>query len=704
MSAAALTSLAVAESRPRSTRLRRVIEAHRGLVTALGVLVLAILALRLSMATGFGLSDLSATSSSTAALALAAIGQTIVIISGGLDLSAGAVISLANAVLVTQGGESGLSTAVWSLAAIAAGALVGLTNGLLVVKARLQPVVVTLSTMFIVQGATLLILKQPGGSVPASLTTALTGDLLGGLLPMPLIVILGALLLWTLIRKSKLGLVIYAVGSDEGASHLKGLPVAQGKVAAFTIAGAFYGAAGVFLTAQTATGDPLVGAAMLLPIFVATVLGGTPLTGGRGGCVGTVAGAFTVTLIANVLLLANVSTYYSTVVEGSILILAVLVASLHPGSTFQRHLVQLRHWVHGLHAPKAAGTAGAVAVPPPSMASITATSEDRSGSQLVAPNRSRWLDGSLLRLMLPSCAGLLLLIALTAILFRQSFSPASYFTSLFVLTSFLAVLAAGQGAVVISGGLDLSVPYTMTLAAVLLTGLTNGSDGVALWAIPAVLTVGMLVGLINGIGVALVGISPFLMTLAMNGILQGVTLVYSNGSPTGLAPAALRWLMTGRWLGVPPVILLLPFFVLGAVLLLHRSVYGRRLFATGSNPTAARFAGAPVPQTLLATYAFSGLCSAVVGVMLAGFSGQAFNDMGDPYLLSSIAVVVVGGTSMRGGRGHYLGMLGGAMMLTALATLLSGTVLPPAARSIVLGVVVIAAVLGMRDTRRSMAV
>jgi ribose transport system permease protein len=158
-------------------------------------------------------------------------------------------------------------------------------------------------------------------------------------------------------------------------------------------------------------------------------------------------------------------------------------------------------------------------------------------------------------------------------------------------------------------------------------------------------------------------------------------------------------MMTGRLWGVTPIIFALVAFIAAAYFLLHSTVFGRRLFAVGSNPISSEFSGVPVKRVLVLTYALSGLCSALVGVMLSGFSGQAFNDMGDPYLLTSIAVVVVGGTLMTGGRGNYLGMLGGALMLTALATLLSGSMLPVAARSIVYGAVVLLAVVAMREKK-----
>lgn len=667
---------------------------HRGLLMAAVVFIAAFGLLNLYLVNGFGYTDLASSSAGATTLALAAIGQTIVIIGGGLDLSAGAVISLSNALLVTQMGTSMASQVGWSIAVIFAGGCVGIVNGFFVVYLRLQPVVVTLATMFITQGATLLVLNQPGGTVPMEFSTALTGDAMAGILPMPLGIMGAALLVWFFIRNSRLGMQLYAVGSDEAAARLKGLPAARAKFLSYVIGGCFYGAAGVFLTAQTASGDPLIGASMLLPIFVASVLGGTPLGGGRGSCVGSVLGAFTVTLIANILLVADISTYYSTVVEGGVLILAMLGTTFIGDSEPRQRLV---HWVQRMIGQKRTRT-HAVSLARPAVERLT--------TPQVSATSFHWRDWlekhrSTLRLIAPAYLGLVVLMTLTAVLYRASFDAGDYTKTLLLLSSFLAVLAAGQGAVILTGGLDLSVPYTITLAGVLITGFTDGSNSAAMWAVPAVMVVGALIGALNGIGIYVLGISPFLMTLAMNGILQGVTLVYSDGSPTGLAPPALRWLMTGHVAGVVPVLLLVLLFIIGVSALFHRTVYGRRLFAVGSNPVAARFAAVPVGRVLITTYAFSGLCAALVGIMSVGFTGQAFNDMGDPYLLTSIAVVVVGGTLMNGGKGHYLGMLGGALMLTALATLLSGSTLPAAARSVIYGVVVLSAVVGMRERRRA---
>ena len=140
-------------------------------------------------------------------------------------------------------------------------------------------------------------------------------------------------------------------------------------------------------------------------------------------------------------------------------------------------------------------------------------------------------------------------------------------------------------------------------------------------------------------------------------------------------------------------------FVIFAVVFLSRTSFGRRVYAIGNSVRAAELSGIAVGRTLVGVYVLSAVCAAIVGILLTGFSGQASLGMGDDYLLPSIAVVVVGGALITGGRGHYLGMLGGVLLLTALQTLLAGTTLPYATRAIIFGAVVLGAVIALRDRR-----
>jgi ribose transport system permease protein len=676
---------------------RRNIARNGGLLLAFATFAAVVLIIAVSITQPFGYFDFSSTVSTTTPLALAAIGETIVVIGRGLDLSAGAVISLSNCLVVTHMGDGTASIVAWTIIGILAGTLVGLANGILVVAFRLQPIVATLATMFIAQGLTLLVMNEPGGAAQPAFTQFFTGDAIPGVVPMPAVVLGLALLVWGLIRLSPFSTGIYAIGSDPAASFSKGLPVSRIRLLTYVIAGTFYGAAGVFLTAQTGSGDPTVGPPMLLSIFAAVVLGGTALAGGTGGCVGTVFGSFTLMLIVNLLLVYNISPYFSTVVEGGLLILAAIALSVGRGSAGVLPTLVAS-------AKALLPRASALKSKRPAPAGIGAEAwRLRQDPTLPAARFMRWCSVNVetLRFVLPSFVAFTIIVVVTQLLFGGRVSVGSYLNSLLVLTSFLAILALGQGVVVLSGGLDLSIPSMITLSGVLLTGMTTANSAEIYWALPVVLAAAALVGALNGLAVALFGISPLIVTLAMNGILYGVSLIYCGGTPAGHSPESVTWAMTGSLFGITPIVYGLIAFVVVATLALSRTVYGRYLYAVGNGRIAARYAGVPIISTIVTTYALSSLCAAVVGIMLVGFSGQAFNDMGDPYLLPSIAAVVVGGTLMSGGRGHYLGMFGGALALTALTTALSGSSVPVSVRSIIFGAVILSAVLGLRGKTES---
>ncbi|REE07104.1 ribose transport system permease protein [Paraburkholderia sp. BL27I4N3] len=629
-------------------------------------------------ATRYSFTDLSYLSSGGMTLALAAVGATIVILTGGFDLSAGAVISLVNVVIATHlTGGAGSQVGV-VVAGVAIGAVIGAFNGFFVAVLRLQSIVVTLSTMFIVTGITLLTMDKPGGVVPDGFVRFFTGNAIEGVLPAPVLILAAVVLLWVAIKHTRFGTALYAVGGDQDAAAYAGINVSLTKFSAYVLAGIAYGIAGVLVTAQTSTGDPLVGDPLLLQMFTAVVLGGTALGGGRGGCVGSIFGAYSLMLIVNILLVLNVPAYYATVVEGGVLILAALSAAPAPAKGTAR-------WLRQLFARRA-----------------VAPSTQRPVIRLIEPavevvKAASWLQRNRdsLRYVIPAYVCLILVIV-ASVFVGQSISL-SYFNSLLLLGSFLIVIALGQGAVILTGGLDLSIPWTIGLCGILLGGLVRGSDAAAVWAVPLVLGVGALIGVVNGAAIVVFRLPPIVVTLAMNGILQGIALLYSNGTPDGFASPSLRWLMTGQ-LGVfSPIVYLVILFVIFATLLLSRTVFGRRVYAVGNSQRVAHLSGVNVGRVLVSVYALSGICSAVVGVLLTGFGGQASLGMGDAFLLPSIAVVVIGGTLITGGRGLYIGMVGGALLLTALQTMLAGTTIPPSLRDVIYGAVVLAAVVALRE-------
>ena len=682
-----MNAIAPVIRRPRAIRWAGPARA-RGLLVAVAVLLALFLVVAAITPGAFSYFELSTLSTGGATLALAAMGQTLVILTGGFDLSTGATVSLVNVVLASCMGPSVASQVAMGLAALAVGGAVGAFNGFFVAFVRLQPIVVTLSSMFIVQGVTLLVQPTPGGAIPQGFSSFLTGDVIPGILPAPVAVLALAIACWLLLRNSRFGVAIFAVGSDLEAAHAAGIPTRGTIFLSYVLAGVFYGAAGAFISAQTSSADPLVGRPMLLQVFTAVVLGGTLLGGGRGGAVGSVVGAYILMIVVNILLVLNVSAYYSSVAEGAILVLAVLAGSLNrhsPAADYLR-LARLgwRARADGTRARSHPSAAFHPALP-------RAARRDTPAASWLERNRRT------LRYVLPAYGGFALVLIATQIVSGNALTNPGYFNSLLVLSSFLVILSLGQGAVILTGGLDLSLPWMIGLVGILTAGLISGSNLATVWVLPLGLLLGTVLGALNGAGIVLLGLPPIVMTLAMNGILQGAALVYSGGTPAGFASPAERWMMTGRLAGVTPVIWLLVAFVAAALLLLTRTPFGRRLYAVGNSPLVARLSGVGVGRTLIGVYALSGFCAALVGILLSGFSGQASLGMGDDYLLPSIAAVVVGGTLITGGRGHYLGMLGGVLILTALSTLLAGTMLPSAMREIIFGLVVLGAVLALRE-------
>jgi len=265
-------------------------------------------------------------------------------------------------------------------------------------------------------------------------------------------------------------------------------------------------------------------------------------------------------------------------------------------------------------------------------------------------------------------------------------------SAILVSAIFLAVAAFGQGLTILLGGIDLSIGVVMGLGGMMISGLTNGSNDALVWAIPATLACCAGIGLVNGIGIALGGIPPFIMTLASATSFFGVGLGLTAGAAQAPVAPGLETLMSAR-LSVPlPIWLLLGFAVI-AIAFQNGSVTGRRLYALGSSPGTARVMGLPIGGLTIAAYALSGLCAGIAGLLLAGYSSAATLNMGDPFLLPTIAAVVIGGARVTGGRGIYLGTLAGALFLSTLETLITVLSLSQGLRDLIQGVIIITALI-----------
>jgi ribose transport system permease protein len=262
-------------------------------------------------------------------VALAAVGETIVVITGGFDLSVGAALSVVNVVLATHAWGSTAGQIAMIPVGVGVGVGIGALNGFLVGILRIPSIAATLATSFFWGGVALLILSQPGGAIPLGFVSWFTLD--WGPVPSATAILLFAAAAWLVLKRTRFGRAVYAIGGNRTAAAINGIQVRRTLIGAYAVAGFFYGLAGVFLSAESASGDPNIGAPLLLTVFAAVVVGGTPFGGGRGDALGSIAGAFILTMIANVLFALGVSSFYTNIFNGGVLVVAVLASSVTSG-------------------------------------------------------------------------------------------------------------------------------------------------------------------------------------------------------------------------------------------------------------------------------------------------------------------------------------------------------------------------------------
>jgi len=288
----------------------------------------------------------------------------------------------------------------------------------------------------------------------------------------------------------------------------------------------------------------------------------------------------------------------------------------------------------------------------------------------------------------------LILIGIGEVL-SPGYASAKNMLQLLKLSSFLGIIAVGQTLVILAGGIDLSVAWVLTAAAFAFTTVTQGHAALIVQGLLAALAVGAGVGLVNGVGVARLHISPIVMTLATNSIMQGGTLVVTSGSPLGV-PDLVRLVATGSVGPLPIMTLLWAGVTAVVVIAVAMTSGGRKLLSVGENPRVSFLSGIDNDAVTIVAYTLSGLSAAVAGVLFAGFSATSFLGMGDQFVLPSIAAVVLGGTSILGGQGGYGGTVLGVIFITLLSTdLLMGNI-SPGLRNIIFGLALICAVLSHR--------
>ncbi|HEU4741151.1 MAG TPA: ABC transporter permease [Meiothermus sp.] len=288
--------------------------------------------------------------------------------------------------------------------------------------------------------------------------------------------------------------------------------------------------------------------------------------------------------------------------------------------------------------------------------------------------------------------GLAVLLLILGEIVRPGFADYNQITNILRIAAFLGIVAIGQTLVILAGGegIDLSVGAVVTLGAIVIFRITGGSDALLLPALAAALLAGLVIGLINGIGIAWVRIPPLVMTLGMMGVVKGLILVYTGGRPQGGTPPLMKQIISDPWvLGIPGDVFIWALLGIGVTLLLQRTAYGKALYAIGANRTTARLSGVHVERTVILTYGLSGMFAALGGFVLLGYIQNVFINLGDQYTLPSIAAVVVGGTALAGGIGGYAGTMAGALVLTLVSSLLITLGLPEFGRQITYGLILL---------------
>lgn len=641
---------------------------------------------------GFGFSEQLA---NVAPVAIAALASAPSIIGGGFDISISPLIVLTNSVFVVWLAPHGLGGAISVPILLGIGLLVGMVNGLLIIVLRVQAIVVTLAMFFGLQGVDLLLAPNPVSLGSTGWVQHLAGSV--GPLPGALFTIGLPLLIWFGLRFVPFGKLLYAVGSNDATAFSSGVNVNMVRVASYALGGLFAGFGGLALTGLVNSSNASNATEYTLVAIAAVVLGGTPLTGGRGGLIGPLLGACTIYLMQNLLATFAINPAYLQIVYGGILIVAVVlggVVSRETGGGLRRTGASLGPRRHRPVQP-------ALVLP-----DALPSSHDQPAEPAAGPVSARTAGQGGFRTTLTRFGEfqarfpMAQVVALIAIFIYGAvtlpgLSAWTSIRSILVLAALVGLASGGQTLLILIGGFDLGVAGFIVAGALTVTALRTVYN-LPFWValLFAVIGAGIMGG-IAGYICHRFAINPLVVTLAMGTIAVGLVAVQNGGLVNGNAPPWLSTLAEPATrtfgLSVPPAIAIWVVVMILFAILLHRTRLGRSLFATGANSRAADYALVSTRRVWTATFAFSAIASALVGMLIGGFGGTIDSALGDPYLFQSVVAVIVGGTVF-GGPGDYTRTCVGALFLTVLTTVLVGHGASPAVEEIVYGLIILAAI------------
>jgi ribose transport system permease protein len=311
-------------------RTARRIATRHGWTIGVAVLFALLLVVEANAAPAFSSFDFQSLVIVALPLAFAAMAQAVIVISGGIDLSIGAQMALTNCIAAKLMLDQDMGTALLiCVLVVLIGVVIGTLTGAAIVATGVPDIVVTLASSFIWAGVALLVLKTPGGGSPIEFQELSTLASLWEWIPNGLLILAGVYaLFWLTLRRTRLGLAIYAVGSDREAAYLSGVKVARTRIAAYAVGGLFAAIGGLALTSTTGIGSPLSGDIYTLNSVAAVVLGGVALVGGKGGLIGPIIAAFIVSIVVAILVFWGVDSNYAQVIQGSLLVIVVMIGGL----------------------------------------------------------------------------------------------------------------------------------------------------------------------------------------------------------------------------------------------------------------------------------------------------------------------------------------------------------------------------------------
>ena len=554
-----------------------------------------------------------------APLVILTIASTVPMVAGngGIDISVGPLAGLVNVVLVV-GLAGNSSPAVVLPVALGMGLASGAVIGFLVAYVRLAPIVVTLGAYLIYAALAQVIFADRGGTAPGGWPTWATGSA-----PSPAASSRSRSCSALARAEPDAVLPLPVRGRRRRGRRLHRRRARRARAGgAYVIAGLFAAIAGLAVTGLIAAADPEIGPSLTLTAIAGAALGGTSLAGGRGGVLGALAGGL------------RLSGPERAVAHGGGQLLGDLQLRRDPRA---RHRAQRDG--HGRR--QAAG--------------------DRMSLRLSATGLGRRSSRG--------CASPLLFAA--GALIDGFYTGRRSARSSRCARSWASPRRARRS--VVMGGIDLSIPALMTL-----TRRDHRAQraGLAISVLVLIAVVCVGVGALNGLLSTLFNVHPLIITLGVGFMVGGLLLAWTQGKPEGSLPdfisEAAAAASTMGPIPLPPIVAVWAGVAVVTIVMARRTPFGRRIFAYGSSPRAAGYALVRPRRLWMGVFAFSGLTAFVAGVMLAGFTGYGDLRAGDPYLFNTVAAVILGGTSLLGGRGGYGRTIAGTLMLTLAQLILVG--------------------------------